>query len=139
MTITHRRYKTAIITIGGATDYSCQVMATKPTNNTDDGDKFFTFCADGTGEGREETDDDWSVDMKWKSDWTPSGLNRYVELHAGETVELSINFDNDVTDWDRTWTGDVVLKSPGDGGDARAPQESEVTWTYIGKPDLTYA
>jgi hypothetical protein len=50
-----------------------------------------------------------------------------------------VNFDNGVTNWDRTWTGDVVIKMPGDGGDARSPQEWEVTLNYVGKPDLTYA
>ncbi len=141
MTVTARRFKTAIVTFTSPVlaDFSCQLMAIQPTNNTPDGDKFYTYCADGTGEGREEVDQDWAITLRGKMDWAAAGLNRYLATNDGETVELVVNFDNGVTGFDRTWTGDVVIKMPGDGGDARSPEEFEVTWNYVAKPVLTYA
>lgn len=139
MTINHRKFKTAIITLGGVTDYSCQVLSSTPTNNTGDGDKVLTFCAAGNGEFVEPADDDWQVTLRFLQDWTPTGISRYIAAHDGAEVALTINFDNAVTNWDRTWTGTVTIKRPGDGGDAGARQEAEVTWSYLGVPVLTYA
>lgn len=140
MAIKNRRFKTAIVTFTTPVlaDFSCQMMALSPTNNTPDGAKFKTFCAAGDGDGVEESDDDWSVTLRGKADWTPGGISRYLVANEGDTVELTINFDNGVEDWDREWVGSVVIKNPGDGGDAGGPQEFEVTLQYVGKPVLSY-
>lgn len=140
MPIKAKRFKTAIVTFTTPVlaDFSCQMMAMAPSNNTDDGDRYYTFCADGSGEGREEPDDDWTVTLRGKMDWTPGGISRYLAANDGDLVELTINFDNGVDDWDREWVGTVRIKDPGDGGDARAPQEFEVTLPYVGKPALSY-
>lgn len=141
MTIKNKRFKTAVVTFTTPVlaDFSCQLMSLAPTNNTPDGERFYTYCADGTGEGRDDADPDWSVTLKGKHDWSTGGISRYLSTNDGKQVEIKINFDNTVTGWDRTWTGTVLLRDPGDGGDARSPQEFEVTLQYIGKPVLTYA
>jgi hypothetical protein len=140
MAIEARRFKTAIVTFTSPalSDFSCQMMALNPANNTPDGDKFYTYCADGSGEGRESADPDWSVTLRGKHDWTPGGISRYLHAQDGEEIELSITFDNAVAGWERTWVGTVTVKSPGDGGDVRSPQEFEVTYQYIGAPVLSY-
>lgn len=141
MPIANRRFKTAVITFTNPAlaDFSCQMMALNPTNNTPDGDRFYTYCADGTGEGRETVDPEWSVTLKGKHDWQAGGISRYLHANDETDVEMILRFDNAVTGWDRTWTGTVRLKSPGDGGDTRAPEEFEVTFQYRDKPVLTYA
>ncbi len=140
MPIKHRRFKTAIVTFTSPVlaDFSCQMLAMAPTNAAPDGERFYTFCADGNGEGREDVDPDWSLALRGKHDWTPGGISRYLHANDGARVEIAVNFDNGVTDWDRTWTGTVVIKSPGDGGDARAAQEFDITLMYEGAPELEY-
>lgn len=140
MPIVHRRFRTAVVTFTSPVlaDFSCQMLSMMPANDTPDGDRFYTYCADGNGEGREDADDEWSVTLKGKHNWAASGISRYLHANDGAEVELVINFDNGVAGWSRIWTGTVIIKSPGDGGDARAPEEFEVTYQYIGKPELTY-
>lgn len=141
MSASYKRFKTAIVTITSPVlaDFSCQLMAITPANDTPDGDRFFTYCADGTGEYREDPDQAWSITLKGKHDWVnASGFSRYMAANDGATVQLLVRFDNAVTGWDRTWTGNAVIKMAGDGGDVRNPEEFEVKWNYLGKPVLTY-
>lgn len=141
MPIQNKKFKTAIVkfTTPVLADFSCQMLAMMPQNNSPDGDKYYTFCSDGLGEGREETDPDWSVTLRGKHDWTATGVSRYLTSNDNAEVELVLNFDNGVAGWNRTWTGKVLVRAPGDGGDARSPQEFEVTLQYVAKPVLTYA
>lgn len=141
MTINYKKYTTAVIEFGGTTpDYSCQVTTAQILNNTPDGERVFTFCASGNGEFRETPDAAWAVTLKWISDWTTStGFNQYIAAHDGQTLSLTVHFDNgDSSGYGRTWTGNVVVKQPSDGGDVRTAETSEVTWNYIGIPVLTF-
>lgn len=137
-TINHRKFKAAEINLG-TTDYSAQVMSTTPSNNTGDSEKVFTFAADGTGEFEEPADDDWQVTLKFLQDWTPTGISRYIATHDGDEVACAITFDPGVENWERTWTGTVTIRRPGDGGDAGSRQETELTLKYKGVPTLAFA
>lgn len=142
MTIAYRKYKTAVIEFGGTTpDYSFQVTTAQVINNTPDGDRVFTFAADGSGEFRETPDDAWQLALKWVSDWTTStGFNSYINAHDGQTLAITVHYDNgDSTGFGRTWSGNVVIKQPTDGGDVRTMESSEATWNFIGKPTFAQA
>ena len=138
MTINYRKYTAAVLNIGGEVDYSCQATTAGVTNATPDGNKVYTFCASGAGEFRETPDPQYTLPLKWISDWSSTGLNRYVHDHNGETVAFTLTLDPGDADYERTWTGNVVLKEPNDGGDVRTTETSEVTWNCIGVPDLAY-
>lgn len=140
MAINNKRLSRAVLTFTTPTlaDFSCQITNVTVTNNTPDGDRVFTLCADGTGEFRQTVDPAWQVDLTWVSDWTTSGLNRYLATNDGATVQMVIHLDNSDASYGRTWTGNVVLKQPSDGGDARALEMSKATWNFIGAPALTF-
>lgn len=139
MTIQYRKYVSAVVEFGGTTpDYSCQVTTLGVVNATPDGTKVYTFCASGAGEFRETPDSAWQCTIKWISDWTSTGLNRYLATNDGATVAVSIHYDNGDSNYGRTWSGNVVLKQPSDGGDVRATETSEMTLNFIGVPTLAY-
>lgn len=135
MTAHHNRLKVASIKFAN-TDYACQVTSWVIENNTDDGDKVFTYCADG--EFRDEADDDYSLSLKWVSDWTESGLNRYMVANDGTTVAFTIENHTDIDGETAQWAGTVKIKAPNAGGDVRTLETSEVTLPIIGKPTVTY-
>lgn len=136
---TFKRFGPATVTMtGAATDWAGQLMAITPTNNTPDGDTFYTFGAGSAGVGRETVEPDWSVVLSGKADWSATGISRYMHDNDGATVTLTITFDTGVTGWTRRWVGDVVMKEPTDGGEARTGEAFETTLQYYGKPVLTY-
>lgn len=139
MTINSQKLVAVTFTLG-STDYSCQVQSAVVTNSTPDGALQYTLCADGSGVFREVPDSLWAVDVTFFSDWTTTGINRYLAAHDGNTVVLAIDFAPGLGagTYERTWTGNIVIKQPSDGGAARDTLMSKVTWNYIGVPVLTY-
>lgn len=139
MTIKSNKLVTVSFLLGGMVEYSCQLTSAIVTNSTADGTLVWTLCASGGGSFREVPDGLWALDLEWVSDWTTSGLNRYIATNDGTTVTATLNIDAGITGWDRTWTGSVVLKQPSDGGAARSTETSKATWNFLGVPVLTYA
>lgn len=136
MTANNKRLKQLTLVINGV-DYACQATDVNVVNNTPDGDKVFTFCADG--EFREETDDDWALEVKWVSDWTAGGFNRILEANNGVTVPAIVTFHTDALGtWSHRETGNVILKAPSKGGTVRTTDMSEQTFLFVGKPVTTY-
>lgn len=122
-------------------DFSCQVQSVTMTNGTPDGARQFTLCASGAGEFREVPDQAWTLDLEFFSDWTTGGINRYLAANDGATVGFSLDFAPGLGagTYERTWSGNVVLKQPTDGGAARDTLMSKVTWNLIGAPAIAYA
>jgi len=115
--------------------FECQLNTWQLNNNTEDGDKIYTLCP--TGEDEEETDPDWSIDMTFFADWRSDGISDYLMVHDGETVTLSLNHHPDIPAEHVRWVGQVKIKAPSVGGEARTTEMTETTLNFIGKPEYS--
>lgn len=112
--------------------FECQVSAWTLNNNTEDGDKIYTLCP--TGEDTEDTDPDYTLDLTAFSDWRSDGFSDYLWKHDGETVDFRLDHHPDIPAEHVTWTGELKIKAPSVGGEARANETTEVTLVIVGKP-----
>jgi hypothetical protein len=131
----NRKLKVITLDIGGE-EFSAQCKTWQLVNNTDDGDLQYTYAPDGAF--REETDPDWSLTATFFADWRSDGVSRYMTVHDGETVAFQLDHHPDITGEHVRWSGDLVIKAPGAGGDARTTEETEVELACVGKPVDTY-
>lgn len=131
MTAYNKRLKEITFTLGG-TEFQCQLNSWKLANNTDDGDKMFTYCPDG--EFREEADDDWALELKFFSDWRSAGISDFLVANDQLTAAFQLDHYPGVVGTHVRWTGTVKVKAPSVGGDVRTTEMTEVTLQVIGKP-----
>lgn len=143
MPTNHRKRKQITFTLDGQT-WECQIMNAEIVNNTEDGEKFYTYCppgVDGTdNEFREEADDDYALELSFFVDWGPNGISRALLALDQQTVDFEYIDYPDHPDWQSTRTGKVKVKAPNYGGEVRVTDQKEVTYPIIGKPsDPIYA
>ena|SRR5689334_382594 len=131
MTAHNRKLKTSVLELDG-TDYAEQLTSYKLVNNTDDGDKVYTFAADG--EFREETDDDYALELKFVADWRAGGISRFLSENDRETVPFTLGHLPGISAEHGEWTGTCVIKAPDVGGDVRDTDMTEINLSVIGKP-----
>lgn len=136
MTAHNRKLKAITFELDGD-EYQAQVTSWKVNNNTEDGGKVFTFALDG--EFREDTDDDYSLDLTFVADWREVGISRYLVEHDKETVAFSLSHHPTITEENVVWSGNLVVKAPSVGGDVRTTEMTEVTLLIVGKPTFTPA
>ena len=136
MSAHNRKLKTAVLELGG-TDFAEQLNSYKLVNNTDEGDKQYTFAADG--EFREETDDDYALELKFFADWRSGGISRFLTENDKLTVDFTLVHMPAITAERGEWSGQVVVKAPDVGGDVRDTDQTEVTLSVVGKPEYTPA
>jgi hypothetical protein len=114
----------------------CQVRRWRIANNTDDGEKMFTFCPDG--EFREEADPDYAFEMSVLADWRSTGISRWMAAHDGDTASVILrshpHLDGETVQWEFT----AKVKEPSYGDDVRVTELHEVVWPIIGRPVPTY-
>lgn len=115
--------------------FECQLSAWTLNNNTEDGDKLYTLCPDG--EDTEETDPDYSIDLTFFADWRSEGISDYLWANDGQTVTLTLNHHPDIPAEHVRWVGQVKIKAPSVGGEARENEVTETTLQFIGKPTYT--
>ncbi|HEY0638714.1 MAG TPA: hypothetical protein VGD67_13775 [Pseudonocardiaceae bacterium] len=132
--IHHKRLKLIEFALG-VEQFECQVRSWQLVNNTPDGDKVYTFCPDG--EDVEETDPGYALELSFFSDWRSGGISDYLWDNDGSTVAFTLNHHPGVTGEHVQWTGEVRIKAPSVGGEARATEVTEVTLQCIGKPEYT--
>lgn len=137
--IHHRKIKVITLTIGTVVVES-QVQSWTMNNNTDDGDKLYAQSSAGAaGEFRDEAEPDYSLDLTLYSDWRSAGITRYLTEHDQETAAFVLDHHPDVALEHVTWAGDLKLRAPNAGGDARTNEMTQVTLVVIGKPAFTAA
>lgn len=135
MTIHKRKIKLVEFSLG--TDpadiaFECQLNTWTINNNTEDGEKIYTLCP--TGEDEEETDPDYSIDLTFFADWRSDGISDYLWDNDGSTVTLTLHHHPDIALEHVMWVGQVKIKAPSVGGEARTTEMTETTLNYIGKP-----
>lgn len=135
MAVHQRKIKQVQFTLGGDPDdiaFECQLRSWNIANNTDDGDVIYTLCPDG--EVREETDDDYALELTFLADWREDGISDFLWSHDKEIVGFALDHHPDIPGEHVRWTGQVRIKAPNVGGEARATEETEITLPCIGKP-----
>lgn len=128
---------------GDEIGFGCQVESWQIQNNTPDGDKRFSYCYDPAnsdeenlieGEFREEAESDYVLTARLYSDWRSNGISTYAWQHNGETVNFRLDHHPNIAGEHVAWTGQVKIKAPNVGGDARTTEMSEISWVIIGEP-----
>lgn len=133
MTAHNRRLKVITFELDSV-EYQAQITSWKMNNNSEDGEKVYTFATDG--EFREESDDDYSLDLKFVSDWTADGISTYLQENDKEDAEFVLDHHPDITGEHVRWSGTLRVKAPSVGGDVRTTEMTEITLQCIGKPEF---
>lgn len=115
--------------------FECQVQTWQIVNNTEDGDKMYAQCPEG--EFREETDDDYALELTFFADWRSGGISDWLWDHDRQTVPFQLDHHPDVPGEHVRWTGEVLIKAPSVGGEARTTEMTEITLQVVGKPTKT--
>lgn len=142
MTIHHRRLKQITFSIGDESaspsipdeQFECQIKNWQVVNNTEDGERIFTFCPDG--EDREEADDDYALELTYFADWRENGISDFLQTHDGQWLDFVLDHHPDIEDEHVRWSGRCKVKAPTVGGEVRATEEQTVTYQIKGKPDF---
>lgn len=137
MTIHNRKLKRITFTLGG-NSYACQVQSWQMLNNTEDGEKFYSFCdGDEDGEFREDAEPDYAIELVLWADWQLNGVSDYLTTNDQQTVAFVLDHHPDVAGEHVRWSGSCKLKAPSVGGEARTTEKTEITLPCIGKPTYT--
>ena len=137
MGIEHKKLKRLTFTLA-SNQFQCQISNWRLVNNTEPGEKFYTFCGpEETGEFREDAEQDWSLELTFFSDWQLNGINDYLTTNDQATVGYVIDHHVGEAGWQTRRTGQVKIMAPSAGGEARTTETTEITLPCIGKP--TYA
>jgi len=139
VTIHNRKLKILTLRLGTAPDeieVQCQLKTFTINNNTDDGEKLYSYCGPGTeGEAREEADPDYSLTGELYADWRDNGISDFAWRHDGETMDFRVDHHPDIAAEHKAWSGQLKVKAPSVGGDARTTEMTSIEWPIIGKPD----
>lgn len=134
---TNRKLKVVTFRLGGI-DYQCQLQKWNMKNNTQDGERFYTFCgADSSGEFREDAEPDYALELSFFSDWKTNGISDYLIVNDQLTVLFYLDHHPDILGEHVRWTGSCKIKAPDVGGEARTTEKSDCVLPILGKP--TYA
>jgi hypothetical protein len=132
-----RKLKIITFTLAG-TQFQCQLKSWTMNNNTEDGEKFYTYCGVGAeGEFREEAEPDYSLDLTFFADWRLNGISDYLTANDQATVAFVLDHHPDIAGEFVRWSGNLKIKAPSVGGEARTTEMTETTLPCIGKPAYT--
>lgn len=143
----NRKLKYLMLGLGDSPDefeFACQVETWTLNNNTEDGEKRYSFCYNAAdpdpndGEFREDAEPDWSLSLTLYADWRSNGISRYLTQHDGETVVFRLDHHPDIPAEHVTWDGSLKIKAPSVGGEPRTTEMTEVELVIIGKPVDSY-
>lgn len=135
MTVHNRKVKIIEFTIDGIS-FECQVQTWNLANNTEDGERFYSQCPDG--EFREDAEPDYALELTFYSDWRSDGISDFLWEHDQETLDFVLDHHPDIAAEHVQWTGQVKVKAPNSGGEARTTEMTEVTLPIVGKPTYTH-
>jgi len=129
------KLKEITFSIDSVTTFNCQIKQWMVNNNTEDGERQYTFCPDG--ETRDEPDDDYTLDLTFFADWKTSGISEFFWENDGQIVAFVLDHYPNVPTQHVRWSGNVRIKAPSVGGEARTNEEQTLTLAIIGKPVFT--
>jgi hypothetical protein len=130
----HRKLKILVLTIG-LTDFQAQVRTGRVVNNSEDGEKMYTFGGPGeAGEFREDAEPNYALEMTLFADWRSGGLSDFLTANDGQIADFVFDHHPDIPEEHVRRTGKLKVRDPGMGGDARTTETQEVTLQIIDKP-----
>ncbi|TDP97649.1 hypothetical protein [Labedaea rhizosphaerae] len=144
--VQQRRLKVVVFTIGGQS-FDCQLQSWTMDPGEDDGDRQWTFCSEASTPENptpnsfiEETDGEPTLQCTFYSDWRENGISDYLYAHNKEVADFVLDHHPDIVGEHVRWSGQLVIKAPPVGGDARDTEQSEVTFQVLGSlgDGLTY-
>lgn len=131
MSIHNRKLKVIELQIG-AVEYQCQLKTWTMANNTEDGEKLYSYCPDG--EDREEAEPDYALELEFFADWRTNGISDWLTLHDQENAAFVLDHHPDIPAEHVRWSGTLRVKAPPVGGETRTTEMTSVTLQIIGKP-----
>lgn len=131
MSVHQRRLKLLNLAID-SNSFECQLQSWKLDPGSKDGDRQYTYCPDG--QFVEETDDEPSLELKFFADWRSAGVSDYFWANNGATVAFVLDHHPDIVGEHVRWSGNVLIKPPPVGDDARKTEMSEVKLQVVGEP-----
>lgn len=118
------KHKIVTLDVGGE-DFAIQLRAYQLVNDTEDGERAYTFAPDG--EYEEETDPVWNLEMTLLTDWRVNGVSDFLFSHNGEVMPFQLDVNPDIPAEHVRFSGDVKIKAPSVGGEARTTATHEIT------------
>jgi hypothetical protein len=134
VTVHNRKVKIITFTVDGIS-FECQVQTWNVANNTEDGERHYAQCPDG--EFREDAEPDYALELTLYADWRSDGISDFLTAHDQELVDFQLDHHPDIVGEHVRWSGEVKLKAPNAGGEARTTEMTEVTLPITGKPVYT--
>lgn len=131
MAVHNRRLKLITFTLG-ATEFQCQVNTWTMDPGIEDGERQYTFCADGAF--IEETEPEPTLEVRFFSDWREGGISDYLWANNGQTVDFVLDHHPDIAAEHVRWTGKLMIKPGPVGGEPRTTEATEVTFQCVGLP-----
>ncbi|MGL5909491.1 MAG: hypothetical protein ACRCZP_05785 [Phycicoccus sp.] len=132
-----RKHKIITLDVGGE-DFAVQLREYALTDETDEGDRLYTFAPDG--EFEEETDPVWNLELTLLSDWRVNGVSDFMFSHHNEVVPFQLDINPDVPGEHVRFTGSLKIKAPTVGGEARTTATHEVTFPLLNfDPSTAYS
>lgn len=131
MTVHNRKVKIITFTLDGIS-YECQVQTWNVANNTEDGERYYAQCPDG--EFREDAEPDYALELTFFADWRSDGISDYLWANDLSLVDFQLDHHPDIPAEHVRWSGEVKIKAPNAGGEARTTEMTEVTLQITGKP-----
>jgi hypothetical protein len=135
MTVHQQRLKIINFTING-TAFDCQVSSWNCNPNAKAGNQEYTFCAAGEGQNSfyEVTDDQWTLELKFFSDWRVNGISDFLQTNNKQTAAFVLDHHPDIIGEHVQWSGNLMVMSPSIGGDSRITESQDITMPIIGIP-----
>lgn len=134
MAVHHRKLKLIQLALDSA-NFECQVQTWNMTNNTEDGDKQYAFCPDG--EFRETGEPDYALELTLFADWRSAGISDFLFANDGQVASFVLDHHPDIPAEHVQWSGQLYLKAPSVGGEARQTETHELTLNIVGQPTYT--
>lgn len=134
MSAHNRKLKFVTFELDG-TEYQVQLSNWTLENNSEDGEKFFVYAADG--EFVEDSDPDYTLNMTFYSDWRSDGISDYLWQNDGATVAFTLDHHPDIALEHVQFSGDVKIKAPTVGGEVRTTEVTEVAFQVVGAVTYT--
>lgn len=129
-----RKLKIVTLDIGGE-NFEVQLKEWKLADETDEAEKGYTFAPDG--EYVEEADELWNLEMIFLSDWRVNGVSDYFAQHHNQVVPFQLDHRPDVPAERVRWVGNMRIRHPSVGGEARTTELTEITVPLINFDPLT--
>jgi hypothetical protein len=136
MSVHQNRLKILNFTIDGIA-FDCQINSWNMNPNAKTGTHEYTYCAAGEGNNDfyEETDDQWTLEIKFFSDWRVNGISDYLMSHNKDVAAFVLDHHPDISGEHVRWSGNLVVLAPAIGGDSRTTESQDITFSVLGIPD----